>query len=449
MPPAAWDAFVHDAESTGTLTFAVPSLQSEELLKAACAALGARVTEIDVRGWDTLETDALIHALAHTPSLRRLSASSWKPYHGWEHKVFDDEDVDTILRRTPASCVLELDVRTNDPHRMLCKPRMRVGYLECIQAPVERVLEALHETPHPPRSLHLVGPYLTDKQVSAVCVAGVSLQGLEFYDCDLDSGALPALTQLLQQSTRIQHLVVDGGEGGLYQPFSGHDLPAFCAALRASALRTFQARFCDLWGSPGGFDVIKACVNHRTLEELSFSSNCTSELPPKMRLKVGQALASLLTSSALKSLDVYWNDLFDSKLDIMGAFFKMLANNNSLVSLDFGLNDLHRMQDWTHIFTALRRCKSLRKVQCRFPSRSLSFTHANSRAFRETIVGPGGLARCVAASGRHVNAPSQRRRRRRRAAPSQSAKRGRSGRCLCLRQHAAACDSHQQSHPER
>jgi len=172
---------------------------------------------------------------------------------------------------------------------------------------------------------------------------------------------------LLRTSTTMRSLVVDEDDPTSPSPqiFQGEHLPDFVEALKESRLGVFHAKACNIWGTAQGLDLVKACVGHPTIKELSFSSNTSEELGMEERKAIGRAYTALVAASpsALTSLSMYWNDIFDETLSIMAPFFKALGKNKTLQHLDIGLNSISHVRDFTPIIDGAMRCTSLRHLE--------------------------------------------------------------------------------------
>ena len=151
-------------------------------------------------------------------------------------------------------------------------------------------------------------------------------QGLEFFDCGLNHLVVPHLSSFLRANDRLRRFAVDGDDPDhTADLFAGPALREFCEALRSSHVEALHVRACGLWNSvDDGCALVRACRSHPTVTELSFANNTSDHLPMCEREKVGGAFASLVSvKSAIASLDVFWNDLFDPELEIAGTFLQV------------------------------------------------------------------------------------------------------------------------------
>jgi hypothetical protein len=336
-----------------------------------------------VQGWNELTTRQLADALKTTDGVTAVYASEWEPYQSWKYRTFDDGEVQTLLRVTKSA--LHLNVATTTPVALLRNPQLCITHIDCTlnsaytgemadgtikflsnARQVKQLVAAIKRQPLL-RSLRLHGPSLSEQDVAAICTACTGLEALEFCACDIPHQALPHLTMLLRTSTTMRSLVVDEEDPAacVKQAFHGEHLPDFLEALKESSLEVFHAKACNIWATSEGLDLVKACVGHPTIKELSFSNNTSEELNMPERKAIGRAYAALVaaTPSSLTSLSVYWNDIFDETLSIMTPFFKALGRNKTLQHLDLGLNSISCVRDFTPIIDGVMRCTSLRHLE--------------------------------------------------------------------------------------
>jgi hypothetical protein len=378
--------------------FRSASTRSVSLLFDICSRGGFSELNVQVRspldpaarslplgqGWNELTTRELADALKKTDGgVVDVYASDWNPYHSWKYRTFDDGEVQTLLRVTKGA--LHVNVTSAAPVAFLRNPQLRIEHIECTldsaytgdaaqgtlkflsnARQVKQLISALKRQPSL-RSLCLHGPMLSEQDVAAICAACTSLEALEFRACDLPHQALPHLAALLRTSTTLRSLKVDEDDpaNAVRHVFHGEHLPDFLAALKESKLEVFHAEACDIWASAKGLDLVNACVGHPTIKELNFSSNTSEELEMAERKAIGRVYASLVAAkqSALTSLSLYWNDIFDETLSIMTPFFKALGRNKTLQHLDLGLNGISLVRDFTPIINGALRCPSLRHLE--------------------------------------------------------------------------------------
>jgi Ran GTPase-activating protein (RanGAP) involved in mRNA processing and transport len=144
------------------------------------------------------------------------------------------------------------------------------------------------------------------------------------------------------------------------QPFLvGDGVPAFCAALRASHLRSLLLLRARLFVSLlDDLAVLDAFTGRRSIKELHLAGN--SPQSPEAQLAVGQALGRLVAAeSALTYLDLRNCGLGDAGV---GPLFAALAQNTALRTLLLTGNGISRecAQDVVLLwFEQTHRCGSL------------------------------------------------------------------------------------------
>ena len=263
-----------------------------------------RLNVVTDTAYNTFETPAMVQLLDAAPGVRHLELS---------HVVCTPAEAPLLLRRlncVPAIITIERFCLVTE----ICRP-LDVGAL----ASAASALYDSQQQPNPLFGIDVsrsqsLAIYRTDLSLQMDALVGMALKLrlriLNLTDCELSPTSLPPLTLLLQQCESLDKLFLVGNDGELC---AGAAVPAFCAALRASRLKTLELSGWDLFSRdtvPDGLAVLAALTGHPTLQSLSVERN---EAHHASLHRVGDALTRLLAHDdcVLETLNVRDCGLFD------------------------------------------------------------------------------------------------------------------------------------------
>lgn len=317
----------------------------DALLRAVAAKAAGSVVELDVSEWRGLTDAAVLEVVrANACTLRRLRVYESVGY------ASELDAVVRLLRAAPALESLEADLAclagvapgllaNHAPYGALRVRTLKVNGPWAGEAQAMEVARGVAAHVHL-ECLALVGAPLGGGAAPAMAavvdaVLARRLTGLRLIDCPLLPPCVPLLSRLLFGGSLTELLLGNG-----HVPLMVAEVAPLCAALRASKLALFGLKSARLWDGPGGLAVgnavVAALVGHPTLRTVWLASNASSGW---RRAGVGASLARLVTAGApaLTELDVSHCTLSDAGLrPILAA----VRASTALRSLDLSWNDV-------------------------------------------------------------------------------------------------------------
>jgi len=316
---------------------------SLKYLMPILTANSSSLSELRAGGSVELEFDVIEGILAAAPHLRLLECDAY---------LYHEE------ARGPKPRLLE--ATANDPNFAPVRLLSLEIYAEDEQPPLDVQALAVWAAKHASLlSLSLCSvPLDSVPTLGAVVDLAISqLQRLSLSACGLSPASLPALTRMLMTSNALLSLHLSISRLPL---LTGADVPAFCAALRASRLVELSLYSMHLWESlEDGLAVFAACAKHPTLRKLCLNMfNHTGEGPAPSA--VGAALAMLVVAdSVLESLDVSHCYLGNAAVRLL---FAAVAGSTRLCKLSCSDNNIDVECARESILPAVQANTSLREL---------------------------------------------------------------------------------------
>jgi len=318
-----WRAFLADVRFWQVCDLSATSgvaRRSPALLRAASERARGTLRELDVSCWyrgpvgegvETLDDEQLLSVLrSNAASL--LALRVWKPVGGVARATA--AEIERLLIAAPRLRLLECDaflqgVEAAGPvPRLLHEPqfaplrlRILVIYSHVVQPPLDVPALAAWAATHPSLKCFMLDGAQLEIQPALDAVATMTASQLKLlilFDCHLSPASLPALMRMLE-SRSLKVLAIFNGNMPL---FVGASVPAFCTALRASRLTSFDLCSMRLWESQAdSLAFIAACTDHPTLRKISFVDNGLQHAPGRAAIEA--ALDALQASIPRLSLD--------------------------------------------------------------------------------------------------------------------------------------------------
>jgi len=314
-----WCAFLADASLWRVCDLSarsgVVAERTPALLQAASARAQGTLQVLDVTGWrglfdeveeegETFRRLTVLRPVLHANAASLVELRTCRCFDPLKEFFWSTADIEALLAAAPRLRLLQCDAGAadDDPISLLrlleevqfAPVRLQSLILSDISAPL--VVMAARLVQHSSiSSLMLQGAALEYENAldAVVNLAIFKLTHLTMSFCNLSPASLPALTRMLGSGS-LKELYICNGSAPL---LVGAEMPAFCAALRASWLVELGLVGVDLWGSlEDGLAVVAACTGHPTLHALDFKYNDLDRA--RGRAAIEAALDALETSNA-------------------------------------------------------------------------------------------------------------------------------------------------------
>jgi len=334
------------------------------LLRAATERAQGTLQELDVSGGAVVGWLGVLAALRENTVQRFRGWGYFPDYDGWQLEAVD---VVALLEAAPTLLDAQCDVMCKPEECLALFARGPPLYLhaivvECADEEGAGMLDcdcvALRAAAPP--SLREITLSLADlssaEQLGALVeLAEAQLTTLRLLCCEMTPAALPPLARLLTAG-RLTQLTIDCDD----QLLTGAAVPAFCAALRASRLRTLEVCGAGLdgWTAAGLLPLLAACGGHATLRELLIASN--GPLQEEERWAAAQALGALVDAASLHALSVLGCGLGDDEL---APLFAAVARSKMLRSLSVLHNPTTPAFGGLVVLPAVRANTSLKELR--------------------------------------------------------------------------------------